>query len=355
MIVVVLGTIVALWLVYALRTATFPFICGLVLAYFLLPLISWVERRLPGQGRWPQVKRVSLILLIFVVVLGLVGGLLFYVILAVVDSLSVLIGNAPQYFSGGINTLREWAEGLRQWFPPEMQEQIDSFILDAGVAVGSAIRDAVLRAVSVIPTTSSLVFGFLCLPIFLFYILKDSEKLRAGFYSGLSPRVAEHTKNIISIVEGIFGRFIRAVLMLGLLVACLCLVGLLIVGIDPGLALALAVFAGLTDLIPVLGPWIGGVVGVIVVLAIAPEKAIWAALVYLLVQGLENAFLRPRIQGAYLRIHPAITLVLLVLGAYVAGFWGLILAVPLAATIVEIYKYVHQNIEVGQTQQVAEQ
>ncbi|MCK4723647.1 MAG: AI-2E family transporter, partial [Dehalococcoidia bacterium] len=86
-----------------------------------------------------------------------------------------------------------------------------------------------------------------------------------------------------------------------------------------------------------------------------PEKAIWAAVVYLVVQGVENGFLRPRIQGAYMRIHPAVTLFLLVLGAYLAGLWGLLLAVPLAATAVEIYKYVHQNIDAGETQQVAEQ
>jgi len=353
--VVVLGIVVAFWLVYVLRSATFPFICGLVLAYLLLPLISWVERRLPWQGKWPQAKRVSLILIIFVVVLGLVGSLLLYVVAAVADSFSALLGNAPQYISGGLSTLREWGEGLRQWFPAEMREEIDSFVVDAGRAAGNAIRDTAMRAVSVIPTTSSLMFGFLCLPIFLFYILKDSEKLRAGFYSGLSPRVAEHTRNIVLIIEGVFGRFIRAALVLGAVVACLCLVGLLIVGIDVGLALALGVFAGVADLIPVLGPWIGGVVGVIVVLAVAPEKAIWVALVYLLVQGLENGFLRPRIQGAYMRIHPAIVLVLLVLGAYVAGLWGLILAVPLVATIGEIYKYARQNMEAGEAQQLAEQ
>ena len=353
--VVVLGIVVAFWLVYVLRSATFPFICGLVLAYLLLPLISWTERRLPGEGKWPQAKRVFLILLIFVVVLGLAGGLLLYVVMAVADSFSALLGNAPHLISDGLSTLREWGEGFRGWFPAEMREQIDRFVADAGRAVGNAIRDAAMRAVSVIPTTSSLVFGFLCLPIFLFYILKDSEKLRAGFYSALSPRVAEHTRNIIAIVEAVFGRFIRSIVMLGVVVACLCFVGLLIVGIDPGMALALAAFAGVTDLIPVLGPWIGGVVGVVVVLAIAPEKAIWAAVVYLVVQGVENGFLRPRIQGAYMRIHPAVTLVLLVLGAYLAGLWGLLLAVPLAATAVEIYKYVHQNIDAGETQQVAEQ
>ena len=350
----ILGVAIAFGLLYVLRSAVFPFICGLVLAYLLLPIISWPERRLPGQGRWLQMKRVSLIILVYIFILGLVGLLSFYIIVALVDAFLTLINNAPQYISDGLRTLEEWAETFRQWFPVEMQEQIGKLVQDAGVALGNAVRDAFIRGVSFTPATSSLIFGFVCLPIFLFYLLRDSEKLSTGFYSALSPRVAEHTKNIMSIIRGVFGRFVRAQLVLGSIVACLCFVGLLILGIDFSLALGLAVFTGAADLIPVLGPWIGGVAAVVVALAIAPEKAIWVALVYLLVQGMENIFLRPRIQGAYLRIHPAIVLVLLVLGAYVAGFWGLILVVPLAATIAEIYGYVRQRVRAEGVQQLAQ-
>ncbi len=74
------------------------------------------------------------------------------------------------------------------------------------------------------------------------------------------------------------------------------------------------------------------------------------ALLFLFVQLLENNLLVPRIQGAYLRVHPAIAIVLLVLGAYIAGFWGLLLAIPLTATIVEIYKYVRENVRVEEVQ-----
>jgi len=90
---------------------------------------------------------------------------------------------------------------------------------------------------------------------------------------------------------------------------------------------------------------------VIVTLALVPEKAIWVALLFVLVQLLENTLLVPRIQGGYLRIHPAIVIVLLVLGAYLAGFWGLILAVPLTATAVEIYKYVRHSLEVEESEE----
>jgi len=347
----ILGLIIVFWLLYALRSAIIPFVLGLVIAYLVLPIILWIERKLPRQDKWQQIKRVSIILLTFIVLLGLVGIFSYFVVTAVIDAFRVIINNAPQYISQGLFALEEWAEALRLLFPPEMQQQIDEFILDAGIALGNLIRDTFTKGISFIPSTFSLMLGFGALPIFLFYILKDSEKLRKSFYSALPPWAAEHTRNIVSIIDRVLGRYIRAQLLLGFIVAYFILIGLLILGLS-SVAPVLAVFAGLTELIPTLGPWIGGAAAIIVTLAIAPEKVIWVALLFLVVQLLENSLLVPRIQGGYLHIHPAILVVLLVLGAYIAGFWGILLIAPLTATIVEIYKYIRHSIKTEEIQQL---
>jgi predicted PurR-regulated permease PerM len=78
---------------------------------------------------------------------------------------------------------------------------------------------------------------------------------------------------------------------------------------------------------------------------VAPDQVIWVIVLLLAVQLLENSLLVPRIHGGYLRIHPAAMIFMLVLGAYIAGFWGLLLAGPLTATGVEIYKYARQRYQ----------
>ncbi len=83
---------------YVFRSVLLPFICGLVLAYLLYPLISWLERKLPGQGRWLSARRASLIALIFIVILVVVGILAFYIVTGVVSSFSILLKNAPSIF-----------------------------------------------------------------------------------------------------------------------------------------------------------------------------------------------------------------------------------------------------------------
>ena len=348
----ILGLIIIFWLLYVLRNVIIPFVIGLVLAYLLLPVILWIERKLPHRDKWWQTKRVSLILLIFIILLGLVGFFSYFIVTAVIDAFMIIVSNAPQYISQGLLALEEWTKVFREQFPVEMQQQVDELLLEAGTALGNFIRNAFTRGISFIPSTFSLLLGFGALPIFLFYILKDSEKLSKSFYSALSPWVAEHTKNVIAIIERVLGRYIRAQLMLGLVVAYFVFIGLLILGLS-SVAPVLATFAGLTELIPTLGPWIGGAAAVIVTLAIAPEKAIWVALLFLVVQLLENGLLVPRIHGGYLHIHPAVMVVLLVLGAYIAGFWGILLIAPLTATIVDIYQYVrHDTQEAADNQQL---
>ncbi len=348
LILIVLSIIVVFWLLYTLRTAILPFVIGIILAYFLLPIISWAEKKLPRQGKWRQTKRISLIILSFIIILGLAGFMSFYIVTAVLDAFSVLALNASQYIEAGLATLQQWAEVFRQHFPPEMQQEVDRLVLDAGAAAGNIIRGIFSRSISAMPNTFSLLLGIVSLPIFLFYIMKDSEKLKMDFLSSLSPQIAEHAKNIISIIDKVLGRYIRAQIMLGLVVGYLCFIGLLILKIP--FAPALAAFAGVTEIIPILGPWLGGAAGVIVALAIVPEKAIWVALLYLIVQLLENTLLVPRIQGGYLQIHPAILIVVLVVGAYVAGFWGILVAAPLTALIVAIFKYIKGSMKVEETQ-----
>jgi predicted PurR-regulated permease PerM len=348
----VVGLIIVFLLVYILRSVLLPFICGLVLAYLLYPIVSWLERKLPVKSRWLSARRASLIAGLFIVILVVVGVLAFYIATGVASSFSLLIKNAPQYFSEGLQTLRGWFESFQRWLPPEVHQGGMTFE-DIGTILGDAMRNAFGEGISYISGTFGLILGFVALPVFLFYILKDWEKLSSGFYSAFSTRMAEHVRGVVGVINKVLGRWIRAQLVLSATVAVLCFIGLAALGIT--LAPALAVLQGIMEFVPILGPWIGGAIGVIVILAIAPQKVIWAIGIYLVVQLLENIFLVPRIHGGYLRIHPALILVLLPLGAYIAGLWGIILIVPLTATAVEIYKYVRDSIRADEIRQTTEQ
>jgi predicted PurR-regulated permease PerM len=101
------------------------------------------------------------------------------------------------------------------------------------------------------------------------------------------------------------------------------------------------------DVVPMIGPWLGGGLAVLVALSTAPEKAIWVALGYLLIQLLENNLLAPKIQSSQMQIHPAFIIILSLLGGYFAGILGFIIALPLSMAIVAIFKYLRDSTRDG--------
>ncbi|MFQ5996531.1 MAG: AI-2E family transporter [Dehalococcoidales bacterium] len=343
LVALILGTIIVFVVLYLLRIAIFPFVLGWVLAYLLLPVVTWLEKRLPVPEKWLGFKRISSIVIVFLILLVLIAVFSYFIVTAVIDASLTLAESTPYFVGKSLSQIQQWLEVIRQQFPPEIRQEVDKALLEAGVAAGNAIRDAFVKGITNVPNTMGFFLGMGALPLFLFYLLKDSDKLKNNLYSAFTPRITEHTRNIIFIIERVLGRYIRSQFTLGLIVAYFTFIGLLILRIP--FALVLALLAGVGELIPTLGPWISGAVIAIVTLAVAPDKLIWVILLFLIVQLLENSLLVPRIQGGYLRIHPALLIFLLVLGAYLAGFWGLILAGPLTATGIEIYKYVRERYQ----------
>lgn len=140
-------------------------------------------------------------------------------------------------------------------------------------------------------------------------------------------------------------RYVRGQLLLGLAIGLCAYTLLLILKID--YPLPLAVFAGLMEMVPMIGPWLGGGLAVLVTLATAPEKIIWVALGYVVIQLIENNLLVPKIQGSQMQIHPAFVIILSVVGAYFAGILGFIIILPFTMLIIRIFKYLWESTHNG--------
>jgi predicted PurR-regulated permease PerM len=244
-----------------------------------------------------------------------------------------------------LNAITHWLKSFPVLSSPSAQQQIDVYSAQAGVALGHAIRDLLTRGVGLIQSSSGMVLGFVAMPVFLFFILKDWDKLRDSLQSALPAWALTHVRCIFSIIQNVTGRYVRGQLLLGLAVGLGVLILLMILRID--FALPLAVFAGITEMVPLIGPWLGGIAGILVTLAVAPEKVVWVALGYLIIQLLENNLLVPKIQGSQMNINPAFIIVLSILGAYFAGILGFIIALPLTMTVVEIFKYLKKSTRDG--------
>jgi predicted PurR-regulated permease PerM len=140
-------------------------------------------------------------------------------------------------------------------------------------------------------------------------------------------------------VNRVLGAYIRAQLTLGVVVGVVASLGLFLLGIKFSVLLGLV--AGVTELIPIIGPLLGAIPGVFVALATSPDKVIWVVLLYAGIQTVENTVLVPRIQSHAVGVHPAIVMVALMVGSETAGLWGVLLSVPVTAVGRDVFTYFH--------------
>jgi predicted PurR-regulated permease PerM len=134
------------------------------------------------------------------------------------------------------------------------------------------------------------------------------------------------------------GGFLRGQLVVAIIVGVMLSVGYRL--IDLPFWMLIGMVGGVLNIVPFLGPWVGGILGVAIALTTADfSTAVWAVVVAVVVQQIDNNFVSPSVLRATVRLHPAVTLLVLVLAGALAGFWGIVIAVPLVAGLKIISGY----------------
>ncbi len=335
LILVALAVLGLLWLVGQAGSGLVPFVFALVLAYLLTPLVDRLARIMP---------RAVAILLVYLVVIGILVLAGFLIIPGVIAQIRDFTTNSPQYLEQVQGLARDLQNQYQQLnLPPEVQTTIENTIRSAAGNIGGAVQAALVSTLTTVRSVFSFLAGFIVIPFFLFYVLKDKDRGKA-WLNGLIPRAWQPDLGRMGrIANDILNDYIRGQLLLGVVVGIATTAGLFLVGSPYWLVLG--IIAGVTEMIPVLGPIIGSIPG-LAVAAFQPEGlplVLKVLLVYIVVQQLENNLLVPKIQGDSVKLHPAIILLVLVVGGQVAGLVGLIAAVPVTAIIRDLYIYAYER------------
>jgi predicted PurR-regulated permease PerM len=332
---------------YLGRSALSPFIVGLLLIYLLDPAVGWVSRLRVGRFGMPRGLAVLIVYAITIVVVAVALRLL---LAPLVSQLIAYVSDFPRLLSSIDSTLGQ----LRLWYlsldlPDPVRQAIDEAI--AGAAGAGVDLGALLPLARTVLGTAAGFFGFLIIPIWAFYILRDRVQLTNAFANSLPASWRDEVWAVLSIIERVVGRWIRAQLLLGVIVGIATYAGLVILGwtIDPQFiqfAVLLAVIAGILELLPIIGPILSAIPTLVVALTTSdPLVAVIAVVVlYVVVQQVEGAVLVPRIQGSAVQLHPSLIIFALIIGGSIAGLLGAILAIPITAAGRDVYRYLFRRL-----------
>jgi predicted PurR-regulated permease PerM len=193
------------------------------------------------------------------------------------------------------------------------------------------------------------IVAYFVIPIFVFYLLRDRPALVAAVRGALPEEWRPDIEAVTAIVDRVFARWLRGQLLIGLLVGVAIFIGLeiLSVVVDPvfgRFSVLLAVFAGIMELVPIIGPLVAAIPAVLLGATVGLGGILAALVLYFPIQQIETHFIVPKVQGDATDLHPGFVVAGIIIGASIGGILGAILALPLMAAFRDVVRYLLRRL-----------
>ena len=340
--VIILGYLMLRLVVYV-NPIVPPLLIAVAVVYLLNPIVSALERR--GV---PRAAGAGIVYLLFLCIMALIISLLVPV---VARQVSQVIEHFPDYLADGQAYVRRVAARFGQ----EPNFQLDADHVRAWLSAEDNRQTVTRYLTGLRSVTTSLLSGliiFVIGPVMAFYLLVDLPRLERGAMALIPPSRREEIRGLMDRIGQAVGGFFRGQLLVALFVGVASSIGLWAIGLP--FWLLVGIVAGIFNLVPLVGPFIGGGLAVVIALISGePLTAVWAALVLLAVQQIDNHLISPNVMGRTVQLHPVVVMLALLVGASFAGLFGMLVIVPLVAVAKIVFlfmwsKYVDYGDELTQ-------
>ena len=323
----VLAAVVAFGLMfYLLQPILLPFVLAALIAYLGDPLVDRLERY--------HLNRTLGVIVVFVLMSAVIVGSILFLVPLILDQLDALIRKIPQLYHWATQVLAPWAQ-QRFGLPAGTLPQWDwsGQLADNWQSLGKIMAQTGKKLTS---SGAAIMMGLASLalvPVVAFYLLRDWDILMAKLLRMIPMAWQERTSIIVGEADEVVSAFIRGQFIVMCALGIIYGTGLWLIGVQ--LALLLGLIAGLASLVP----YLGFIVGIVASLFAAWFQfhdwsvLMWVVLVFGVGQALESMVLTPVLVGDRIGLHPVAVIFALMAGGQMAGFIGIVVALPVAAVI----------------------
>jgi predicted PurR-regulated permease PerM len=309
------------WLLYRLQTVLLLFFVAIVLGTAIRPAVEWLYRR--------GVSRTNGVILVYILIASLVTGFLAIILPLLAEQTTELSRDLPAFYVTARNWLLDSENYVLRNIGVRMPAQLRLLYNNNPTTeqVLDQVTQTVLYANLLIKGTLSTLAIFLL----AYYWNQESHGVIRTILRLIPPPRKKAFLEFLDHVEMKIGAYIRGQAILCLIIGAVAFLAYLIIGLP--FALALGIFAGVMEMIPVVGPALGAIPALLVALSDDPAKAIWVVVATVVIQAAENMYLLPRVMKDSIGVNPIIILLSMVAFGAVFGLAGVLLALPLAAIL----------------------
>jgi predicted PurR-regulated permease PerM len=296
-------------------------------AYLLSPLVNAIDRR-------TRLNRAGAVFVVYAAIAVVLGGLLATALPGLATQLDALRQRGPELATNTAEAAKGLQEQLdRAGVPVNIGQLVASLPQRLGAAAGTIAGDAL----GFVTATAAILFNLTLVLIIAFLMLLDGGSLWQRFAGALPEELRSEAELLRQSADRSFGGFVRGSLLLGLFYGVVTLAYLVPLGVP--FAGVLALVAGLAVIIPFFGPIIAFVPVIAITILGAPDKLLWVLVITAILQQLTLNIIGPRVLGAAVGIHPLFVFLALLLGQRIAGFWGILIAMPIAGILATFARY----------------
>lgn len=329
--IILIGLLVIVTIWWRLNALLIPFLIAFILAYAFEPLISWLEMK--------KLSRFLVILIVATLIVGGMVGLGFLIVPRLVAEFTELAANIPDWLDAtwkwGIDKLFPYLQSFEIFekaMPDNLQDKIPDILNNF---VGKFTNWAGAAMHGTISLLSGLV-NLILIPILLVYFINEFQAIKSSVYSIIPKKDKGFALELYYGLDKVLSAYIRGQLLVCAFLAVWIGLGLWLFAGLP-YALLLGITAGIANLIPYVGTSIAGLLTIVIALT-QPDAfivVIKALIVFISAQALEGNVVTPRIVGERVGLHPLVIIFVVLLFASLLGFIGMLIAIPVTASIKE--------------------
>ena len=317
-----------------------PIIVAGFLFYMLDPVVKMLMRIHIKKLRLSRslASLIVIVLLLSVIVLGIIS-----LIPQLARQISQLIANVPHVAGQSQKIVTKYVVNSGVLHNKTVGSYLSTVESSLASWAQSFIGSLSQSLGSIIGTITDVTVTAITVPVILFYMLRDGEKLVPTIKRFLPENRADRIVDLMSKMGMTISQYINGQVIECIFVGVFTSIGYMLIGLPFGLLLGIV--AGLCNIIPYVGPYIGITPAIIVSLISAPNKILWVIVVVIVVQQVDGNIIYPNIIGRSLKIHPLTIIILLLAAGHIAGIPGMILAIPVYAVVRTIVQYVWNIVQ----------